>query len=68
MREASATLGGGFYGRGFETLFAASDSFACVKERDCVRFVLGADSSAASNFIEAYLFSERLSELRDKQA
>ena len=63
-RDAAREFGGGFYGRGFETLLAASHSLARVNDRECVRLVLAADSSAASNVIEAYLFSDRLAELR----
>jgi hypothetical protein len=62
--EAATKFGGGFYGRGFETLRAASHSFSRVNAKDCVCLVLSADSSAVSNVLEAYVFSDRLSGLR----
>lgn len=62
-RQAAREFGGGFYGRGFETLLAASHARARVNDKECVRLVLTADSSATSNVIEAYLFSDRLAEL-----
>ncbi|MES1176194.1 MAG: hypothetical protein ABUL62_17870 [Myxococcales bacterium] len=63
-REAASKFGAGFYGRGFETLLAAKHELTTVNERACVRLVLGADSSAASNLIEVYVFSEHLNALR----
>lgn len=61
---ATREFAGGFYGRGFETLLASSHAFSRVNESDCVRLVMNGDSSAVSNLIEAYLFSDRLAELR----
>lgn len=61
---AAREFAAGFYGRGFETLLAASHAFARVNDADCVRLVLNGDSSAVSNVIEVYLFSDRLAELR----
>ncbi len=62
-REAAREFGAGFYGRGFETLLAQSHARARVNDKECLRLVLAADSSAVSNVIEAYLFSDRLAEL-----
>ena len=67
-QHAASQFAGGFYGRGFETLLAASHSFARVDDKDCLRVVLEPDSSAASNLIEVYLFSDRLAELREALA
>jgi hypothetical protein len=64
-REAAGKFAAGFYGRGFETLLVTSHSFSRVDDKDCVRLVLSGDSSAVSNVIEAYLFSDRLAELTD---
>ena len=65
-RAAATEFSGGFYGRGFVTLVCASPALAKVNDKDCVRFRPTADSAAALNLVEAYLFSDRLADLRAK--
>jgi len=63
-QAASRELAGGFFGRGFSTLVARAPRFQRVNDRDCVCLVPSEDSGAALNVLEAYLFTDRLTELR----
>ena len=64
VRAAADKFSGGFYGRGFITLIATGYSFAQVNARDCLRIQPTEDSGSVLNVQEAYLFSDRLAELR----
>lgn len=63
-RKAATQFGGGFYGRGFATIEAAARSFVAVNKRDCLKILPTESSAAALNLAEAYIFSDRLAELR----
>jgi hypothetical protein len=64
-RDAAGAFAGGFYGRGFATLICSSKALGVVGGKACVRLQPGADSAAALNLAEAYVFSDRLAELRN---
>jgi hypothetical protein len=61
--KAASELAGGFYGRGFETITARAKSFSKVNDKDCVRIEPTETSGSALNLAEAYIFSDRLTEL-----
>jgi hypothetical protein len=63
-RAAASQFAGGFYGRGFSTIEAAARSFVAVSQKDCVKVVPTEASASALNLAEAYIFSDRLAELR----
>ncbi len=65
-RAASGEFAGGFYGRGFSTLVAKAPKFERVNDRDCVCLVPNEDSGSALNVLEAYLFTDRLAQLRER--
>ena len=65
-RDVAAKFSGGFYGRGFATLVAASHAFATVNRRECVRILPSEASGAALNLQEAYIFSDDLAALRER--
>jgi hypothetical protein len=61
--KAASQFAGGFYGRGFETITALGHSFTQVNDKACVRITPTETSASALNLAEAYLFSDRLTEL-----
>ncbi len=63
-RAAASEFAGGFYGRGFSTLFVRAPRFTRVNDKECVCLVPSEASGAALNVLEAYLFSDRLTELQ----
>jgi hypothetical protein len=62
--QAASQLAGGFYGRGFETITALAHSFSQVNDKACLRIQPTETSSSALNLAEAYIFSDRLTELQ----
>ncbi len=67
-REAATGFAGGFYGRGFTTIACVAKTFDRVNDKDCVRLQPTTDSGATLNLVEAYVFTERLAELRTSLA
>lgn len=61
--QAAADFSGGFYGRGFETIAATGYTFTTVNDQPCARIQPSVASIDSLNLAEAYIFSDRLTEL-----
>ena len=67
-RMAAGKAFGGFFGRGFETILAATQSFSLATDKPCVRIKPTQACSARLNLDEALIFSDRLAELEKSLA
>jgi hypothetical protein len=67
--DAGATAreySGGFYGRGFQTIVAQSQSFGQADNKDCVRINPTEECGATQNIREALIFSDHLAALQGR--
>jgi hypothetical protein len=63
VNAAAASAFGGFLGRGFETIVAASRSFGIVNGKACVRIQPAEESGARLNLDEVLIFTDRVADL-----
>ncbi len=61
--KAALEFGGGFYGRGFQTIIAQSWSFGQRNQKDCVCVEPTEACGAAQNIGEVLIFTDRLADL-----